>query len=370
MNKLNIFSKNTKFEKEFFIFFFAPMMIIVLYFFLLAPDRYVSEANIQVKEAGVAKFNNNLLENLGFSESATSSDEQLLMAHIVSPNLLAMLDKEIALKEHFSQSNDFLFGLSMRSSHEDFIKFLRRHITLSLDSRNGLLLLHVEAYSPRYSKLLAEKLLQKSEDFINKSSQSIAKFEMDFAFNEISSSQARLKKAKQSLVNFQNQYGLVSPDSDGESLFAIIFSLENEVAKTEAEIHQAKSFLNKESPQVSALISKSNALKKEIAVQKLRLTGDEGGVNKLNELSAKYQSFLLDVDLATTLYTSSLSSYEFSRVQSSKKVKHIVIASKPYLAEEAIYPRKLYWIASWSVLFIIIWCIYRLIISSVKEHQD
>ena len=266
-----------------------------------------------VKETGAAQLNTGLLEGLGFDAGGVSSDEQLLKAYIISPNLLLLLENELGLKKHFSQSRDFIFGLSSKSSFEDFLKFYRNHITVSSDANTGLILLHVEAYSAEFSKLIADKLLLLSEKFINESSQKIAQLEMQFSLNEITLSQERLKKSKQALIDFQNEYGLVSPESDGESLFTIIFSLEDELAKTEAEIYQAESYLNKASPQVSVLMSKSEALRKEIAVQKMRVTGEANGDDKLNELSAEFQSLILDVELATTLYTSSLSAYEISK---------------------------------------------------------
>ena len=170
--------------------------------------------------------------------------------------------------------------------------------------------------------------------------------------------------------DFQNEYGLVSPESDGESLFTIIFSLEDELAKTEAEIYQAESYLNKASPQVSVLMSKSEALRKEIAVQKMRITGEANGDDKLNELSAEFQSLILDVELATTLYTSSLSAYEISRVQAAKQLKHLIIASEPHLADEALYPMRIYWFTTWLILLFIAWGVFRLIVASTKEHKD
>ena len=102
----------------------------------------------------------------------------------------------------------------------------------------------------------------------------------------------------------------------------------------------------------------SKALKKEIEVQKLRVTGEPNGDDKLNELSSKYQSLILDVELATTLYTSSLSAYELSRVRAEKQLKHLIVASRPHLAEEALYPKRLYWILSWTIIFFILWGIY------------
>ncbi len=362
--------KNSVAGRQFVVFILIPASFLAFYFLFISPDRYVSEASIMVKETGVAQLNTGLLEGLGFDAGGVSSDEQLLKAYIISPNLLALLESELGLKKHFSRSRDFIFGLSSNSSFEDFLKFYRNHVAVDSDANTGLILLHVEAYSAEFSKLIADKLLSLSEKFINESSQKIAQLEMQFSLDEITLSQERLKKAKQALIDFQNKYGLVSPESDGESLFTIIFSLEDELAKTEAELYQAESYLNKASPQVSVLMSKSEALRKEIAVQKMRVTGEANGDDKLNELSAEFQSLILDVELATTLYTSSLSAYEISRVQAAKQLKHLIVASEPHLADEALYPMRLYWFSTWLILLFIAWGVFRLIAASTREHKD
>ena len=102
----------------------------------------------------------------------------------------------------------------------------------------------------------------------------------------------------------------------------------------------------------------------------MRVTGEANGDDKLNELSADFQSLILDVELATTLYTSSLSAYEISRVQAAKQLKHLIIASEPHLADEALYPMRLYWFTTWLILLFIAWGVFRLIVASTKEHKD
>ena len=109
------------------------------------------------------------------------------------------------MKHHYSQTSDFIFGLSEEDSFEDFLEFYRDHVVVGTDPNTGFLLLRVEAYTPKFSKIIVDKLLQESEQFINESSQLIAEFEMKFALNEIELSQNRLKKSKQALIDFQNQ---------------------------------------------------------------------------------------------------------------------------------------------------------------------
>lgn len=351
-------------------FVVVPVLLISCYLVALSPDRYVSGASILVKETGVTQMQTGILGGLGFNASGPTLDEQLLKSFIVSPNMLNLLDEQLQLRNHYSQSRDFIFGLNEADSYEDFIKFFRKHVHVGPDSDTGLLTISVQAYSPDFSKKLADALLRHSEKFVNEASQNIAKREMQFALDEITRSQELLKAANVALQEFQNEYSLISPDSEGESLVSIVFQLEGELAQTEAAIKQGNSYLNSDAPQLIVLISKADALRDEIDAQKQRIAGSSIGDNKLNELSAQFQSLALDVELATTLYTSALNAYELARVQAGKQLKHLIIASQPQLPEEALYPKRLYWLITWVILLVIVWGVVRMILISSREHQD
>lgn len=360
---------STETGKQCLAFIILPMLLVTLYLVVLSPSRYVSSATVLIKEAGVAQIQEGLLEGLGIDAGGSSKDEQLLQAYVTSPNLLNELDKQLAIKEHYSKSWDYIFGLSRQDSYEDFLKFYRKYTKVEPDN-SGLLAISVQAYSPEFAKKLADALLESSERFINEASQMIARREMQFALDEINRSQGLLKDAKNALLEFQNEHNLISPDSEGESLVGIVFELEGELAKTEATISQTESYLNPSAPQIVALKNKAKALKKEIEAQKQRVIGATQNGDKLNELGAKFQELNLDLELATTLYTSALSAYELARVQAGKQLKHLVVASKPQLPEEALYPERLYWFITCSIFLGLFWGIVRMVLMASKEHKD
>jgi capsular polysaccharide transport system permease protein len=171
-------------------------------------------------------------------------------------------------------------------------------------------------------------------------------------------------------LEFQNQHNLVSPDSEGESLLSIIFELEGELAKSDAELGQASSYLSADAPKIKALKTKARALRQEIELQKRRVTGEQQAEGVLNQLGLQYQSLLLDVELATTLYTSALSAYELARVQAGKQLKYLVVAAEPELADEAGYPRRFYWLLTTSVAFVLLFGIFRMMNLVMTEHKD
>ena len=349
-----------------------PLSLVIFYLWILAPDRYESQAAILVKDSSAPLVSEGLLQNMMGGGLGVNVDEKILQAFVISADLLIDLDAELNVKEHFQQSNDFIFGIDSDSSLEDFLSFFRKVVAVQRDKASDLLVIKVHAYDPIFAKELSDAILTKSEKFVNELSQSMARQDMVFAQEEIMRNQNELKKTKAALTLFQNKNGLVSPDQEGQSLINIVYELESELAKTQTQIRKNKSYLNDNSPQLLILRDQANALSNEISGIKLRITGvaGESADKKLLSLGEEYQNLILDVDLATSLYTSSLTAYELARAQAIKKIKYLVVASSPQLAEESLYPRRLYWLVTWSIIFFAISFCIRLIRQAVLEHRD
>lgn len=349
-----------------------PLMAIAFYLWVLDSDRYVSSATVLIQESGSTAIEAGLFQSMLIDGQGANSDERILQAFVVSPDLLLELQSELAIRKHYASSRDFIFGISENESLEGLLKFYRKVVTVERDQDSDLLVISAHAYSPDYAVRLTEAILQKTEKFINEIGQNMAEKEMLFAEKEIQRSQRLLKKAKSALLIFQNKYSLVSPDSEGDSLVSIIYSLEAELARAQAELDQTSTYLNDDAPQILAVRSKVEALVQQIADQKNRLTGEVGGAaeNRLLELGAEYQNLMLDVDLATTLYSGSLTNYEVARAKASKQLKYLVVVSEPQLPEKSLYPKRFYWLISWAVILLAVFYIVKLISTFIQEHKD
>lgn len=364
---------NEPFGRLFFYIVIVPIVVVTCYLWVLLPDRYVSSATVLVKESGsVAGIETGLLASVGIAAQGGNTDEQILQAFLLSPDLLRELENEFALREHYAIAWDFIFGLGGRASLEDMLEFYRRVVTVKRDTESDLLVIDVHAYNAEYAKAIADAILSKSENFINQVGQDMAKNEMRFAKIEIDRGQQLLKLAKGKLLKFQNQHALVSPDSEGQSLISIVYELEGELAKTHAELSQSNAYLSDTAPQTVALRSKVEALSQEIFDQKKRITGIAGDSadDRLLELGITYQDLILDAELAKTLYTSALNAYELARAQAGRQLKYLIVASRPQLPEKSLFPKRGYWLISWTMIFVIVFYIIRLSIITVREHRD
>ena len=144
--------------------------------------------------------------------------------------------------------------------------------------------------------------------------------------------------------------------------------MEAALAETKAQLRETLTYLSDESPQAKALSSKIEALKAQISETKSKLTSsDSTGINQIN---VKYQELLLDAQLARVVYETALSSFELARTQSTKQLKHLLIASEPALAEDALLPERGYWLSTLALLYLCIYGIAILVSRSIAEHRE
>ena len=137
-----------------------PILLIAAYLWLLLPDRYESSSTVLIKESGVAQIGDGLMEALILGGQGASQDEQLLQAYIASIDFFLSLEQELNLSEHYSShSRDFIFGVNNESPVEELMDFYKKMVSIERDVNTGLLVLKVHAYTPEFTKTLADLIL-------------------------------------------------------------------------------------------------------------------------------------------------------------------------------------------------------------------
>lgn len=349
-----------------------PWLAVFSYYYLLAADQFISETSFSVEEPGAGRSalsSTTLAAVTGLTGNNT--DERVIESHILSMDMLELLDKELQLKSHYSAhpNADFWSRLAKDASKEDFLKFFKDHIHSKYDDSNGLLTIEVKTYDPDFSRLLLEKILFFSEKLVNEKSKEMAYEQLNFVQTEIKESEQNLIKARQALIAFQNEHALLNPEQQGQSLSSIISGLESNLATARAEYRQLLAYQRADSPQVVALQSKIKSLEAQIAQENTRLVS-QSGQQSINQLYGKYKELELEVQVAHETYASALTALEQSRMDASRQLKYLMVINAPFTPEEALYPRKLYNLTTLAVVLLMLFGVTSMLITTIKEHHD
>jgi len=351
-----------------FMWVVACFAIAVLYFGVIASDRYVSRAQLVIKQADQIKMLPDALSMLGIGGS-NHEDVLLVQDYLNSPDLLAKLDKELGLKAHYqSHDVDYFSRLSGDVSQEDFLKYYRDHLSLRLDDLSGVLTVELQAFDPAYGQRVVNLMLKESEGFINKLGHQVALEQLAFVEKEVNHAYQRVQDEKAKVLDFQNKHNLISPESTSTARLGVVSQIESELASQQAQLKQLQSYMKDTAPAVISVKARTEALTEQLAQEKARLTGTNQ--NAMNEVTARYMDVQTQATLAADLYKSGLISLEQARVEAYRKLKYLLVVSQPTLAQDAEYPRRLYNLATIGVLLCLMYGLIVMGLATLREHQD
>lgn len=343
-------------------------LIAAVYYGLLASDRYVTEAQIYVKSTRSGTPSLPQLSLLvGGGDQA--KDALVLRSYINSSDMLDYLDKEIGVKDHFSNSQwDFVARLESDPTEEDFLSYYRSMVDVSIDPESAVLRVKAEAFTPEYSQQLVQAILEEADRFINGISQKIAAEEISFVENEMARARDKVNSARDRLLRFQNDNQLLSPSSSGETLQSVVNQLETDLVALQTEEKALAAYLNDTAPQLVSVRNRIDSVKAQLLEERQKISAQD--TSSINEVNAEFRELELELKFATDLYRATLEGLEQARVESYHKMKHLVVLQSPALPDEALEPRKLYNLASLFVLLSLAYGIVVMILATIREHRD
>lgn len=362
------FQKFSPFLKSFKVIYLL-MFFVIFYYLVIAADRYVSSITLSVRS-----INNDITPISGLASlvgvnSGAREDVLFLKQYIHSLDMLNILEREIQLRTLYeSQKKDPFYMLLNNASQESFLKFYQNRVAITLDDTSGLLQVDVEGFSPQDAQTIAQAILKESEHFINEISHSAAREQMIFAEQELLKAKTRLQTAKNELLAFQSRYGVFDPLKQAEAKANLTTGIESKIAEKETQLTTMRTYLNENAPQIVMLKSEVNALKQQLAKETSKIIASSNS-KQLNDLAARFQDLTIEAQFAQDTYTVALASVETTRIESSRKIKQLVVIQNANEPQSPEYPKKIYNIITIFVILSMVYGIIKLIAMIIEEHK-
>ena len=359
-----------------------PVACSILYFGFIASDRYVSTAEIIVKDNSNSKVVPSAMDLLLAGSSSNTQDALLVVNYLHSLDLIKKLDQDLNLKAYYQSNGDALASLPSWASQEDYLDYFRSHFAIVHDELSGIITLEAQSFSPEFAQELVTKAIQHAEVFVNSINVQLAKTQLEFVDKELKRAQDKLIAVRQEILAFQDDHNIVSPEQELQGVSHIIQELELRLAEDNTKLSAYRSYLNENSSQVKALKASIESLKKQISEEKRRLVGSATEVNvvagngnsvqkaPLNKMSAEFQRLELQQQFALDAYQLALASIESARIEATNQLKHLVIVTQPSRSEDASYPKKLYNIFTIAAVLIMLYAILRMLIAAIRDHRS
>lgn len=348
-----------------------PMLVLTVYYLAIVSDRYLSESKLVVKRSSdaVSQLGGLSIPLLGSLGGASNEDALYLREYILSPDLIAKLDKELNLRDEFSTKGiDFFSALPPWASKEDFVKHFRKRVEVGYDEKTGVMTVRTLASSPDFSQQMNLAILRESENFINELSHKIAREQNEFANQELLRAKKGLDEARERLLAYQNNQKLLDPTASAEVASRVVAELEAQLTSKEVEYRALGGTLQDDAAQMVTLRQAIGSLKTQIDREKKKLTSPQEVA--LNRSSATYLEYKQLVDFQIELYKLSLTSVEKMRVEAARKLKTLAILSKPQIPEEAEFPHRAYLLIVWLFSLCMLFGFVRLTLEIIEDHRD
>ncbi|WP_447529207.1 chain-length determining protein [Vreelandella sp. TE19] len=345
------------------------IVLVTFYWFVWAQDRYVSRATVVLESPQVAAPEISFASLMGGGGGGNTHDLLLLREHLLSVDMLRNLDQELGFREHYSTHGDIFAKLWHADAPiEDLHAYYQRRVEIEMDEYAGVLNIEVEGYTPEFAQQMTTMLLEAGEDHMNAMGHRLAQEQVRFLEQQMVRLEERFRETRSELLEFQNEYGLISPTATVESLNQVVATLEGDLARLQAQRDALASFQSSQSAELRQVERNITALRDQISEQSERLAQAAGGA--LNRVSAEYETLELQAQFAQETYSSALAALENTRLEAARQLKQVSVLQSPLLPEYPVSPNRLYNSTVFAIITIFLAFILSMIIMIVKDHRD
>ncbi|MFC7779418.1 capsule biosynthesis protein [Pantoea sp. GCM10028869] len=349
---------------------FLPMTLLIIYLAIFSQPRFVSESKVAIKRSDDLASNSvNFGLLLGAINPSSVEDALYLKEYINSPDMLAVLDKQLNFRQAFSQSGlDFLHHLSPDETAEKFLRYYRERLSVTYDDKAGLLAIRTQGFTPDFALNFNKAVLKESERFINELSHRIARDQLTFAEKEMEKSRSRLNNSKSELLAYQNSNNVLDPEAQALAASSLVNTLMGQKIQMEAELRTLLTYLRDDAAQVVSVRNAIASMQAQIDNEKGKITAPQG--DKLNRMAVEFEEIRSRVTFDNELYKLALTSIEKTRVEAARKLKVLSVISSPQQPQESTFPNIPYLIACWLLVCCLMFGTLKLLLAVIEDHRD
>lgn len=344
-------------------------MIAGIYYSSYASDQYISESRYIIQ--GSKQANTDVLGMVtGLTGMSASTTESLAVQNYTeSHDFLGRIQQNIDLRQHYgSTEHDWWARISREATQEELLKYWSNNIVnISYDGASGISKLEVTAFTPEVAQQVSKLILRINERFINNLSSEARMDALKFAQDEVITSEAKLVSLRSKITSFNEEEQVISAEQSAQAEQGIVATLNAKIATKEAEFKNLSAFMQSDSMKVKSLKNEIESLKRQITAQQAKWGSRTSG-KTVTRLVLDTEQLSSELAFAEKLYLTALSSLKQAQIESSQKQKYLEIIVPPHLADESLEPDRIYSTLSMFVASFMLWGIFALIITAIKDN--
>ena len=348
-----------------------PTLLSAIYFGLIASDVYISESQFVIRSpkntaslTGIGAF----LQSAGFARSA--DDTYTVHAYMRSRDAIAGLNQNDALSTHYSGKKiDMLSrfnSMGMSGTTEDFFNYFQKYLSIDLDTAYSITTLKIRAFSPDEAQRVNDQLLQMGENLINQLNARGRQDLISYAQTEVQQSEQRAIEAAKALNDYRIRNNIFDAKQQAQIQAQLITKLQDQLIAIKTQLAQVQA-VTPDNPQIPALKARERSVQKEINVQMAKVLG--GGESIANK-TGDFERLTLESKLAEQHLGTAITALNNANAEAQKKQLYLERIVQPNKPDVALEPQRWHNIIASFVLSLIVFGILKLLLSSIREHQQ
>jgi capsular polysaccharide transport system permease protein len=355
----------------FFLIVLVPTIAALVYYGLIASDVYISESRFVVRSPQ-RQVQGGLVGALLQGSALSRSQDDTYSVHdfILSRDALHELDDKLGVRKAYSsEAVDFIGrfpGLDWDKSFEAFHRYWQKKTTVDFDTASSITVLRVRAFTAADAQKVNEMLLQIGERLVNGLNERSRQDLVRSAEQEVQLAEDKVKSASAALSSYRGRQAVYEPDRQASLQLQGVAKINEELLSTETQLAQLRQ-LSPSNPQIGALNSKAETLRRAITAENAKVTG---GSTSFSSRAPDFERLALEKTFADRQLGAVLAALESARSEAVRKQLYLERLVRPNLPDESVEPRRIRSIFTVLVLSLIAWGVVSLLVASIREHTD
>jgi capsular polysaccharide transport system permease protein len=194
-----------------------PSAMAVAYFGFIASDIYISESRYVVRspQKPATSTTEGMFSQMGLTKG--NDDSYVVKEYVLSRDVLKVLDRELDIKTLYSKLTiDWLARFPgwkyWNTSFEGFFKYYQMHVGVEVDTTTAVSILTVRAFDANEAQKINQKIVDLSEEFVNKLNERARTDLLKNATNEVNIAKAKVEAIAMQLVALRTQKNVGEPE--------------------------------------------------------------------------------------------------------------------------------------------------------------
>ena len=346
-----------------------PTLIVAAYLYLVAADQYESEADFIVSSnssQGGSQSGFSMLLGAGGGGSA-QSQSFTVPDYLKSHEAVTALSRKIDLAAMFQRPEaDYLSRLREKPlTPETLLRYYNRKVKVHYDRDTGITSLSVRAFRPSDAQIIANNLLELSENQVNRINLRRYRDAVSAAQNQVLEAERRVAEVQGRITAYRQRSRDIDPEASGQSQIGLVSTLKGQLSAVEASLSTMAGTISPSSPQYQAMQRQAQSLRKQIAAQSSELTG--GAETVANNLGG-YEDLRVQQQFTAKNYEAAAAGLIKAQEEATRQqlyIVRIVDANKPV---KSLFPQRGRILLITFLALFLAYGIGWLIVAGVKEH--